>query len=141
MNIYEKLDEWLREKYDGFSTWIQFNAQKHQKDNTSIMSDDAVEVEKFIDGSKKLTVPFQVEMIKTYDLEPCSDTNMNNMKSAMEFIEWMQQQEYESNYPNLGDDIYVDELMVESDVPEMLVNETEYLAKYIIKCKIIYTKG
>lgn len=140
MNIYEKLDEWLRKKYDGFSTWIQFNAQKNQKDNTSMMSDESEVIETFIDGSKKLSVPFQVEMIKSYGFEQ-DETNMSNIKLAMDFIDWLKQQEYEGNYPNLGDDIYVDELMVESDVPEMLVNETEYLAKYIIKCKIIYTKG
>lgn len=140
MNVYKKLGEWLKDNYSDFKSWIDFNAEKHQKNNNSIMSDDAVETEHFIDGSKRVIVPFQVEMIKAYDFEQ-NDTNMDEMESAMQFIDWMQKQEYECNYPNLGNDICVEELLVESDVPEMLVSTTEKLAKYIVKCKIIYMKG
>lgn len=140
MNVYKKLGEWLKDNYSDFKSWIDFNAEKHQKNNNSIMSDDAVETEHFIDGTKRIIVPFQVEMIKAYDFEQ-NDTNMDEMESAMQFIDWMQQQEYECNYPNLGNDICVEELLVESDIPEMLVSTTENLAKYIVKCKIIYTKG
>lgn len=140
MNVYKKLGEWLKENYSDFKSWIDFNAEKHQNNNNSMMSDDAVETEQYIDGTKRVSVPFQVEMIKAYDFEQ-SDTNMDKMESAMQFIDWMQQQEYECKYPDLGEDICVEELMVESDVPEMLVSSTEKLAKYIVKCKIIYTKG
>ena len=104
------------------------------------MSDNNVTIEEFIDGSKRVTIPFQIEMVKQYDFEQ-SDTNHEHMSSAMAFIDWMQKQEYGSNYPILADDIVVDELIVDSDVPELLVNTAENLAKYVVRCKIIYTKG
>ena len=140
MNVYKKLEEWLRSEYTDLSAWMYFNAEKHQKNNNAMMSDDSVVTEHFIDGTKRVTVPFQIEMIRAYDFEQ-SDLNMEHMESAMNFIDWMQKQEYESNYPTLGDDICVEELIVDSDVPEVLVSTTENLAKYVVNCKIIYMKG
>jgi hypothetical protein len=140
MNVYKKLEEWLRSEYTDLSAWMYFNAEKHQKNNNAMMSDDSVISEYFIDGTKRVTVPFQIEMIRVYGFEQ-NDLNMENIESAMNFIDWMQKQEYESNYPTLGDDICVEELIVDSDVPEVLVSTTENLAKYVVNCKIIYTKG
>lgn len=140
MNVYKKLEEWLKQEYSDFNTWIYFNAQKHQDNNTSLMSDNNVTIEEFIDGSKRITMPFQIEMVKEYGFEQ-DDTNHEHMESAMKFIDWMQKQEYDGNYPQLAEDIVVDELIVDSDVPEMLVNTSEKLAKYVVRCKIIYTKG
>jgi hypothetical protein len=140
MNVYEKLDEWLKNEYPEFNTWVYFNAEKHQKNNNAMMSDNDVVTEHFIDGTKRVTVPFQIEMIRSHDFEQ-SELNMEHMESAMDFIDWMQKQEYESNYPILGEDICVEELVVDSEIPEVLVSTVEKLAKYVVNCKIIYTKG
>ena len=107
MNIYESLTKWLTNNYSDINDWLYFNAEKHEDGNTSVMSSESnASVETFIDGSKLITLPFVVSMIKEYDFEQ-SKTNLNSMSEAQNFIDWMQQQDLISNYPQLGDNCIV----------------------------------
>ena len=140
MNIYDSLTKWLSENYltQTDTDWLDFNAIKNEPNNTSVMSENVgIETVYFNDSSRQITLPFQVSMVKPYDTEQ-SDTNMDGMTKAMEFIDWIRTQNDIANFPNLGENICVEQVMVENEVPEFLVSTDETLANYVVNCKIIY---
>lgn len=140
MNIYDSITKWLSDNYltQTDTDWINFNAMKNEINNTSVMSENVgIETIVYNDGSRRVTLPFQVSMVKAYDTE-MSDTNMYEMSEAMEFINWIRTQNDIANYPDLGDEKYVEELLVENEVPEFLVSTDGTLANYVVNCKIIY---
>lgn len=137
MNIYESLTKWLTNNYSDINDWLYFNAEKHEDGNTSLMSSDSnTTVEEYIDGSKLITLPFIVSMVKSYDFEQ-SDTNLTSMSEAQSFIDWMRQQESIGNYPDLGSNCIVEEISV-LDTPTVWVNSADNLAKYQVNCTIKY---
>ena len=140
MNIYDSLTKWLSENYltQTDTDWLDFNAIKNEPNNTSVMSENVgIETVHYNDGSRQITLPFQVSMVKPYDTEQ-SDTNMDGMTKAMEFIDWIRTQNDIANFPNLGENICVEQVMVENEVPEFLVSTDETLANYVVNCKIVY---
>ena len=137
MNIYESLTQWLTNNYSDINDWVYFNAEKHEDGNTSVMSSESSTIEEYIDGSKLITLPFTISMIKRYDFEQ-SDTNLISMSEAQNFIDWMQQQDLISNYPQLGDNCIVEEIAVSDTVPTVWVNQADNLAKYQVNCTIKY---
>ena len=137
MNIYESLTKWLTNNYSDINDWVYFNAEKHEDGNTSLMSSDSnTTVEEYIDGSKLITLPFIVSMVKSYDFEQ-SDTNLISMSEAQNFIDWMRQQESIDNYPDLGNNCVAEEISV-NDTPTVWVNSADNLAKYQVNCTIKY---
>lgn len=140
MNIYESLTNWLTNNYSDINDWVYFNAEKHEDGNTSVMSSESnVSVDEYIDGSKLITLPFVISMIKKYDFEQ-SDTNLISMSEAQNFIEWMCEQNDIGNYPDLGDNCVIEEMSVTDLVPTVLVNTAESKAKYVVNCTIKYFK-
>lgn len=140
MNIYDSLTKWLSENYltQTDTDWIDFNAIKNEPNNTSIMSDNiGIETVIYNDGSRQIKLPFQVSMVKPYDTEQ-SPTNMDGMSKAIEFIDWIRTQNDTANFPDLGDNMYVEELIVEHEIPEFLVSTDKTLANYVVNCKIVY---
>ena len=140
MNIYDSLTKWLSENFltQTDTDWLDFNAIKNEPNNTSVMSENVgIETVHYNDGSRQITLPFQVSMVKPYDTEQ-SDTNMDGMTKAMEFIDWIRTQNDIANFPNLGENICVEQVMVENEVPEFLVSTDETLANYVVNCKIVY---
>jgi hypothetical protein len=140
MNIYDSLTKWLSENYltQTDTDRINFNAMKNEINNTSVMSENVgLETINYNDGSRRITMPFQVSMVKAYDTEQ-SDTNIDGMSKASEFIDWIRAQNDIANYPDLGDDVCVEELLVENEVPDFLVSTDGTLANYVVNCKIIY---
>ena len=96
----------------------------------------AAEAQKF--KSKEIgTEHIIIAMIKEYDFEQ-SETNLNSMSEAQNFIDWMQQQDLISNYPQLGDNCAVEEIAVSDTVPTVWVNQADNLAKYQVNCTIKY---
>lgn len=137
-NIFDMFKEWLLDNYNNIGEWISINVIKTEQDNTSIMSQSSYIEKKYDDGSKEITLPITITFIKDYDTEQ-SDVNSKSMDEVVTFIEWLQQMDYEGIYPNLGDNITVNEMEV-VDVPGVLVNTEENLARYDVSCTINYLK-
>ena len=140
MNIYKEITKWIKENYPGVQGWVHFNAERVEENNASVMTKDTGEtVVEFINGDKEITMPFTFGLVKKYNFEQ-SDLNAENMQEAAEFIEWLEEQEEQRNYPELGEKYIVEELSVVTAIPQLLVSTTEPLAKYVIECNIKYIK-
>ena len=138
MNIYAKIENWLK-LYKPLNNWIYFNATP-DIDGTVAMNSVAGDrvIKRFVDGSKQKEVLFAIDMISLYDNTGTSDINMKNLDEVDNFIEWLELQDKEKNYPTFNDYTIIDKLEVLNSTPTILVNTQDMLSKYQFQVRISY---
>ena len=138
MNIYKKIDEWLKNKYEPIGGWLYFNCTPMITGTTAMNSvpGDTV-VRKFIDGTKEKQLIFAIDMICNYDNQGTSDINMLAMDEVNNFIAWLQNISTE-DYPDLGENNTIKKIEVLTKIPSLLVNTDELLGKYQFQASILY---
>lgn len=138
MNIYAKIEDWLK-LYKPLNNWIYFNATP-DIDGTVAMNSVAGDrvIKRFVDGSKQKEVLFAIDMISLYDNTGTSDINMKNLDEVDNFIEWLELQDKEKNYPTFNDYTIVNKLEVLNSTPTILVNTQDMLSKYQFQVRISY---
>ena len=138
MNIYAKIENWLK-LYKPLNNWIYFNATP-DIDGTVAMNSVAGDrvIKRFVDGSKQKEVLFAIDMISLYDNTGTSDINMKNLDEVDNFIEWLELQDKEKNYPTFNDYTIIDKLEVLNSTPTILINTQDMLSKYQFQVRISY---
>ena len=138
MNIYAKIENWLK-LYKPLNNWIYFNATP-DIDGTVAMNSVAGDrvIKRFVDGSKQKEVLFAIDMISLYDNTGTSDINMKNLDEVDNFIEWLELQDKEKNYPTFNDYTIINKLEVLNSTPTILINTQDMLSKYQFQVKISY---
>ena len=138
MNIYAKIEDWLK-LYKPLNNWIYFNATPDINGTVAMNSvaGDRV-IKRFVDGSKQKEVLFAIDMISLYDNTGTSDINMKNLDEVDNFIEWLELQDKEKNYPTFNDYTIIDKLEVLNSTPTILINTQDMLSKYQFQVRISY---
>lgn len=138
MNIYAKIEDWLK-LYKPLNNWIYFNATP-DIDGTVAMNSVAGDrvIKRFVDGSKQKEVLFAIDMISLYDNTGTSDINMKNLDEVDNFIEWLELQDKEKNYPTFNDYTIINKLEVLNSTPTILINTQDMLSKYQFQVRISY---
>lgn len=138
MNIYSKIEDWLK-LYTPLNNWIYFNATPDINGTVAMNSvaGDRV-IKRFVDGSKQKEVLFAIDMISLYDNTGTSDINMKNLDEVDNFIEWLELQDKEKNYPTFNDYTIINKLEVLNSTPTMLINTQDMLSKYQFQVRISY---
>ena len=138
MNIYAKIENWLK-LYKPLNNWIYFNATP-DIDGTVAMNSVAGDrvIKRFVDGSKQKEVLFAIDMISLYDNTGTSDINMKNLDEVDNFIEWLELQDKEKNYPTFNDYTIINKLEVLNSTPTILINTQDMLSKYQFQVRISY---
>lgn len=138
MNIYAKIENWLK-LYKPLNNWIYFNATPDINGTVAMNSvaGDRV-IKRFVDGSKQKEVLFAIDMISLYDNTGTSDINMKNLDEVDNFIEWLELQDKEKNYPTFNDYTTVNKLEVLNSTPTILINTQDMLSKYQFQVRISY---
>lgn len=139
MNIYRSIDEWLKDNYTPLNNWIYFNATPEIVGAVAMNSVPGDNIRRrFIDGTKEREVLFAIDMIDNYDATGTSDINMTALDEVNNFIEWLDTQKKEKNYPDFGEFTDITEMEVLTNTPSLLVNTQTMLSKYQFQCRIIY---
>ena len=138
MNIYAKIENWLK-LYKPLNNWIYFNATPDINGTVAMNSvaGDRV-IKRFVDGSKQKEVLFAIDMISLYDNTGTSDINMKNLDEVDNFIEWLELQDKEKNYPTFNDYTIINKLEVLNSTPTILINTQDMLSKYQFQVRISY---
>lgn len=138
MNLYEQISNWIIE-YQPLNNWIYFNATPVNPGAVSMNSvaGDRV-VRKFIDGSKQKEIIFAIVMISQYDPTGTSSVNLDAMNEVNNFSEWIDEQMVNKNFPEFKETDFIEKIEVLSNVPSMLVDTQQGLAKYQFQVKITY---
>ena len=94
---------------------------------------------RFIDGTKQHELLFAIDMITQYDNQGTSDINMQAMGEVNKFTEWLDTLSVD-NYPDFGDNNTILKIEVLTNVPNLLIDSTQQLAKYQFQTKITYNE-
>lgn len=137
VNRYEKISEWLKEYTPRFR-WIYFNVTNSEADNLSLNSVQSErELDKFIDGSRRVEFLFALDLVKEYD----TGTSSINLEANREFetiSEWVELMNKEKHFPNFGENVIIEQVDVLETVPSVTVDTQAGMAKYQGQFKITY---
>lgn len=139
MNIYEKINEWLATTYKPLNEWLYFNATPMIVGTVAMNSVSGDRLYKrFVDGSVQRRVIFAIDMVLSYDDAGTSDVNMNAINEVNKFSEWIEEQLSLQNVPDFGNNRTIESIEVLTNVPSLLVDNTNGLAKYQFQARIEY---
>lgn len=137
VNRYEKISEWLKEYTPRFR-WIYFNVTNSEADNLSLNSvQNERELDKFINGSRRVEFLFALDLVKEYD----TGTSSINLEANREFetiSEWVEQMNKEKHFPDFGENVLIEQIDVLETVPSVTVDTQAGMAKYQGQFKITY---
>nr|DAQ31561.1 MAG TPA: Minor capsid protein from bacteriophage [Caudoviricetes sp.] len=137
VNRYEKISEWLKEYTPRFR-WIYFNVTTSEPDNLSLNSvQNERELDKFIDGSRRVEFLFALDLVKEYD----TGTSSINLEANREFetiSEWIELMNKEKHFPDFGENVIIEQVDVLETVPSVTVDTQAGMAKYQGQFKITY---
>lgn len=137
VNRYEKISEWLKEYTPRFR-WIYFNVTNSEADNLSLNSvQNERELDKFINGSRRVEFLFALDLVKEYD----TGTSSINLEANREFetiSEWIEQMNKEKHFPDFGENVLIEQIDVLETVPSVTVDTQAGMAKYQGQFKITY---
>lgn len=138
MQIYKPINEWLL-NYTPLNNWIYFNATPVITGTVAMnmVAGDRVTKE-YIDGTKQKQCVFAIDMISEYDGSGTSDVNMNALAEVESFMDWLEIQNKESNFPDFGKNYITEKVEVLTNVPQLLINEQSQLAKYQFQARVNY---
>lgn len=138
MNLYEKISDWIID-YTPLANWIYFNSTPITVGAVSMNSVPGESIlKKFIDGRTERQILFAIEMVKEYDLAGTSSINLDAFEEVTNFAEWINHQKELGNYPDFGNDNIIEDIDVVTNVPTMLLDTQNSLARYQFQVKIIY---
>lgn len=139
MNVYEKINEWLATTYKPLNEWLYFNATPMIVGTVAMNSVSGDRVYKrFVDGSVQRRVIFAIDMVLSYDDAGTSDVNMNAINEVNKFSEWIEEQLSLQNVPDFGNNKTIESIEVLTNVPSLLIDNTNRLAKYQFQARIEY---
>lgn len=94
-------------------------------------------VKRFVDGSKECQYLFLFASRRFYATEPHKQ-NMDNLHLFERITDWIEDNNRNSVFPNLGDERHVESLSVTTGGYLMATSENQQLARYQIQCKLTY---
>lgn len=137
VNRYEKISEWLKEYTPKFR-WIYFNVTNSEADNLSLNSvQNERELDKFINGSRRVEFLFALDLVKEYD----TGTSSINLEANREFetiSEWVELMNKEKHFPDFEENVLIEQIDVLETVPSVTVDTQAGMAKYQGQFKITY---
>lgn len=139
MNLYKKVNEWLKQYEPFYNNWIYFNATPYVVGSVAMnaVSGDRI-VREYITGVKAKQLTLAIDFVKEYDAVGTSDVNIDIMEELENFSSWIEQNNIVKNFPDFGEFNFVQELEVLTNVPSLLIDSTQQLAKYQIQFRINY---
>lgn len=139
VNVYERISEWLVECpiFDGY---LYFNVIPVENGNSSLNSNSSSTIIKnFLDGSKEVQLYFTINVVKEYDNGGTSDLNLDAINSFSEIVAWVEQKNHLQEFPDLGQNCTVNEVVPSYTIPEVyLTPDNPGIARYEGRFSINY---
>ena len=140
MNLYKIINDWFTNEYEPFyGNWIYFNATPYIVGTVSMnaVAGDRV-IKSYITGAKLKNIILAMDFVMTYDATGTSDINIDIMKELENFNSWVEEKNKLKQFPDFGINNTINKIEVLTNVPSMLVDTTQGLAKYQIQIKFEY---
>ena len=145
MNLYRQVNKWFTDVVSGYkpflNIWLYFNATPYVVGTVTMnmVSGDRI-VKEYITGTKVKQLTLAMDFVTAYDLQGTSDLNMDTIDELENFCRWVEEKNKSKEFPDFGTNNIIENIKVLSNVPTMLVDTTQGLAKYQIQIQINYNE-
>lgn len=130
------INDYIKE-YPQIHDWLYFNVVLESPGNTSVITDSDNVLQEMIDGSKEREYLFSIAMIQTYD-EGTSDTNMEALEETKKLMDWVHENNKNSDYPKFPDNCIMDDVEVLTEVPQLTIDIEHKVSRYLISMRVPY---
>lgn len=142
-NKIEAVTEFLSAcPYMGKDTFINFVTDENNDDSTSLLSTQYGKViRRYTDGECLINLPLEIRQTKPYSKESNSTANAEYMQEVQFFLDWINKQGRENNFPDFGDRCSVQKMSTPDSAatPVLLgTNEAETTGIYAFQIEILY---
>lgn len=118
---------------------LNFNFSPESPDKISLITNYSDKVRKsYITGDKEKEYGFSIIIVKPYSSDE-DDLNIEAMNFAQAFMDWLEDQDRQKNYPDFGEKCRIQKMENLQNMPNLSgVNYQEGLARYMIQARIVY---
>lgn len=128
--------EWIK-TYTGFNKLFYNFCIAEDGNKSFIPNPTDYQVAKYIDGTKLKHYDFAVTSFSRYSDVPFSEENILDYSEMQEFIDWIETQNKNKQFPTFGNDCNIIEIINLQNNPTSSLTDKE-LAKYMVQCRITY---
>lgn len=127
----------------GQDAYFNFISDADQDENTSLLTTPyGALVKKYVDGSKVKKIQCEIRQIKPLSRVSNSSENMEQMQKVQEFLNWINEQGAQKNFPDFGVDCEVLDIRTPDGVDyPSIVGITDGAALYAFPFEITYIEG
>lgn len=118
---------------------LNFNFSPESEDSISLITNYSDKVrKKYITGDVEKEYGFTVIIVKSYS-SGYDDLNLEAMNFAQSFMDWMDEQDRNKDYPDFGGNCTVEKMECLQNMPNLSgVNQDGTMARYMIQARVIY---
>lgn len=140
MTKHDEITRFFKPKVEELAgTMLNFNFSPESPESISLITNYSDKIRKrYITGDCEKEYGFSIIIVKPYSSDQ-DDLNLEAMNFAQAFMDWLEVQNEEKNYPDFGENCTVEKIENLQNMPNLSgVNCEEGLARYMIQAKIIY---
>ena len=118
---------------------LNFNFSPESPDSFSLVTQYSDKVlKKYVCGDEQKAYGFSIIIVKAYSSGQ-DDLNLEAMNFAQAFMDWLEDQDRQKNYPDFGEKCRIKKMENLLIMPNLSgVNYQEGLARYMIQARIVY---
>lgn len=118
---------------------LNFNVSLDQEGGISFLTNYSAKVRrKYIRVGAEKEYGFTIVITKCFS-DGTDDLNLWAMNFAQEFMDWIDEQDRNGNYPDFGDKCQVKKIENLQNMPNLAIEDWEnMLAQYMLQCRVIY---
>lgn len=142
MNKFSKLSEFIGScPLVGYDMYFNFIDETNQDGNTSLITSGYGEtVKTYTDGMKVKKLQCEIRQVKPMSSYSNTNENVEQMQIVQEFLDWINEQGKNKNYPDFGSGCNVQDIRTPEGVEyPMLVGVHEGTGLYAFPIEVIYT--
>lgn len=142
MTIHDAVKDFFESKVAELAgNILNFNFSPDSADEFSLITNYAdKEIKKYVNGDSQKAYGFTIIIVKQYSTGG-DDLNLECMNFVQEFMDWMDEQNRERNFPDFGEGCEVEKMEVLQNMPNLAgINAEEGLARYMVQARILYRK-
>ena len=121
-------------------TKLFFNFSEAEDEATVISTSGDTVLESYIDGSQMRRYAFDLIRFLPASFEENDESNITMMEDVDVITEWVQQQAYDGNFPELPSGYTVDDVIILYTESGYVAAQDQTLAKYMIPLAVDYIK-
>ena len=118
---------------------LTFNNSQEEPNSFSFVTNYSDKVrKKYVRVGAEKEYGFTIIIVKPYSTHE-DDLNLAAMNMAQEFMDWIDAQNKEKNYPEFPDNCQIRKLESLQNMPNLAgINSEAGLARYMLQCRLIY---